>query len=192
MNTTLQNKDIETLINDAKAKNKVAQHRLFQLYSPKMLSICRYYINDLQYAEDVMISGFYKVFTYLHSYRNEGSFEGWMRKIMTREAISFIRKNKGFLFVDKDDFPDVIDKDSFEEIFEKYDFNEIQKLIDQLPQGYKTVFLLYVLEDYSHKEIATMLKISESTSKTQLFKAKNMLRKNLETLKINKNDTKES
>ena len=182
METDLQNKELIAVIRNAASGERSAQQKLFQTFSSKMLSVCRYYITDLQYAEDVMITGFYKVFTHLDSFRNEGSFEGWIRRIITREAISFLRQNKSMLFVDKEEFPETAD-DSVENNLAEYDTETLQMLIDDLPDGYKTVFLLYVMEDYSHKEIANMLNISESTSKTQLFKAKKMLKKKLETIK---------
>jgi len=85
-----QNND--ALIKKAANNNREAQQALFEMYAPKMLSVCRYYITDLHFAEDVMLHGFFKVFTHLKSFKNEGSFEGWIRRIMVRESISFLRK----------------------------------------------------------------------------------------------------
>ena len=169
---------------------RAAQHRLFQNFAPKMLSVCRYYISDLQYAEDVMITGFYKVFTHLHTFRFEGSFEGWIRRIITREAISFLRTNKSVLFVEKDEITDAAEDYTNDNNLAEYDIDTLQELIDKLPEGYKTVFLLYVMEDYSHKEIAALLNISESTSKSQLFKAKKMLKNKAENLKMISHETR--
>ncbi len=188
MEIALQNKELIAIISKAAQGEQAAQQKLFQTYASKMLSVCRYYINDLQYAEDVMITGFYKVFAHLATFRNEGSFEGWIRRIITREAISFLRQNKSMLFVDKEDLPDTADDDSLENNLAEYHIDTLQTLIDDLPDGYRTVFLLYVMEDYSHKEIANMLHISESTSKTQLLKAKKMLKNKLETIKERVNE----
>src|SRR5690606_2296616 len=91
-----QNND--ALIKKAANNNRDAQQTLFELYAPKMLSVCRYYIADLHYAEDIMLNGFLKVFNHLKSFKNEGSFEGWMRRIMVRESISFLRKQKNIEF----------------------------------------------------------------------------------------------
>ena len=85
------------LINKAMKSNREAQHILYELHAPKMLSICRYYIKDLQKAEEVMLNGFFKAFTNLKKFEDKGSFEGWLRKIMVRESISFLRTQKTIL-----------------------------------------------------------------------------------------------
>ena len=189
LETILQSKEIDTLIKEAMNGQRAAQYRLFQNFAPKMLSVCRYYIADLQYAEDVMITGFYKAFKHLNTFRFEGSFEGWIRRIITREAISFLKTNKSVLFVEKDEITDATE-DTNEHNLVAYDIDKLQELIDKLPEGYKTVFLLYVIEDYSHKEIAALLNISESTSKSQLFKAKKMLKNKVENLKMINHETR--
>ncbi len=156
-----------------------AQRMLYEKFSPKMLSVCRQYIKDQHFAEDVMISGFVKVFNGLHTFRNEGSFEGWVRRIMIREAISYLRKNQ-FVVFDSDQMDVVAEETIFLEA--SLQASEVQVLIDALPEGYKMVFVLYVVEGYKHKEIATMLDISESTSKSQLFKARNYLQQRISRL----------
>lgn len=167
------------LIKKAKKNNREAQHMLFELHAPKMLSVCRYYIKDRQQAEEVMLNGFFKVFSNLKSFKNEGSFEGWIRRIMVRESISFLRQQKKIEF-------------SSEVVFvkEAYDNNintnievaEIQQLIDTLPEGYKMVFIMYAIEGYKHHEIAKILNITPGTSKSQLFKARKMLQEKLKVL----------
>lgn len=167
------------LIQRAIKQNREAQHVLFELYAPKMLSVCRYYINDVHIAEEVMLNGFFKVFKHLRSFKNEGSFEGWIRRIMVREAISHLRKKKPVEFS--------TDTEYFEE---KYTYTiesnlavaELQQLIDSLPEGYKIVFVMYAIEGYKHHEIGEILKISEGTSKSQLFKARQMLQKKIKEL----------
>lgn len=185
MDTNLPGTDIRLLIKDAIKQHSAAQEAIYNRFASKMLSVCRYYIADMQFAEDVMISGFCKVFANLSSFKFEGSFEGWIRKIMTREAISFLRSHKAMMYIE--DNMQVEDKEIIPDELSELDIEAIQLLIDKMPEGYKTVFLLYVLEDYSHKEIAAMLSISESTSKTQLFKAKKLLQKNLEKLNLQEN-----
>ncbi|MDP5229921.1 MAG: RNA polymerase sigma factor, partial [Cellulophaga sp.] len=151
------------LIKKASAGNGEAQKHLYEKHAPKMLSVCRQYIKDLAFAEDVMITGFVKVFKYLDTFKFEGSFEGWVRRIMVREAITHLRKNQFVVFDDE-----VYDKNTFNQIEMEsdVDVDHIQSLIDKLPEGYKMVFVLYGIEGYKHAEIAEMLQISESTSKS--------------------------
>ncbi|MBR9855620.1 MAG: RNA polymerase sigma factor [Algicola sp.] len=154
-----------------------AQKLLYEKFSPKMLGVCRQYIKDLHFAEDVMVHGFVKVFNHLNSYEHRGSFEGWVRAIMVRESISYLRKKQ---FVVYDDDAVVAEGEAPASISEGLlDVEYVQHLIDGLPEGYKAVFLLYVIEGYGHKEIAEMLDITEGTSKSQLFKARKMLQENL-------------
>lgn len=154
-----------------------AQKELYDRFSPKMLSVCRQYIKDLHFAEDVMINGFVKVFNHLSSYQFKGSFEGWIRTIMVRESISYLRKRQ-FVVYDDEIMEETKDID-FGHNSGFLDVEYVQHLIDGLPEGYKAVFLLYAMEGYGHKEIADMLEISEGTSKSQLFKARKMLQENL-------------
>ncbi len=169
-------KNEAALIKRAAKNNREAQHVLFELHAPKMLSVCRYYIKDLQHAEEAMLNGFLKVFSNIKSYKGEGSFEGWIRRIMVRESISFLRQKKQIEFATEDedikhDFANTIKTD--------IEVAEIQQLIDRLPEGYKMVFVMYAIEGYKHNEIADMLKISEGTSKSQLFKARKLLQQQI-------------
>jgi len=149
---------------------------LFELHAPKMLGVCRYYIKDLQHAEEAMLNGFFKVFNNLKSYKAEGSFEGWIRRIMVRESISFLRQKKQIEFV----VEDVDIKISYSNtINTNIEVAEIQQLIDRLPEGYKMVFVMYAIEGYRHNEIAEILNISEGTSKSQLFKARKWLQQQI-------------
>ncbi|RSK39926.1 RNA polymerase sigma factor [Mangrovimonas spongiae] len=166
----------QNLIKRALKNKRNAQQALFDLHAPKMLSVCRYYIKDVHQAEEVMLNGFLKVFTHLKSYKAAGSFEGWVRRIMVREAISFLRKQKHVEFSMEDmSLPNTYS----DNITSNMNVAEIQQLIDQLPEGYKMVFILYAIEGYKHNEIATMLQITEGTSKSQLFKARQMLQQQI-------------
>ena len=169
-------KNEKQLIKKATSGNRDAQERLYKKHAPKMLSVCRQYIKDIHFAEDVMVQGFLKMFNKLDTFKFEGSFEGWLRRIMIRESISYLRKQQ---FVVYDD--EVYEKNQTEEISQSTDLDteHIQQLIDALPQGYKMVFVLYTVEGYKHKEIAEMLSITESTSKTQLLKARKLLQDQL-------------
>ncbi len=167
------------LISKAAKNNREAQHVLYELHVPKMLSVCRYYIKDLQKAEEVMLNGFFKAFTHLSSFKNEGSFEGWLRRIMVREAISYLRQQKNVEFnVDEIE----VNYNSSNNINTEIEVAEIQKLIDDLPEGYKMVFVMYAIEGYKHQEIANILKITEGTSKSQLFKARQLLQQKINEL----------
>lgn len=174
----------EKLIKKACGNDRTAQHVLYTTYAPKMLSVCRYYINDLQYAEDVMITGFAKVFQSLGNFRFEGSFEGWVRRIMVREAISFLRSKKEVFFTEDENI--VTDP-----VFYDTDLtaDTLQFLIDRLPDGYKTVFVMFAIEGYGHKEIAEILGVNEGTSKSQLAKARKLLQKQLELITKKENGT---
>lgn len=164
------------LIKKAVKSNRDAQRQLYEKYAPKMLSVCRRYIKDEHYAEDVMISAFMKVFTNLNKFGFQGSFEGWVRRIMVNESISFLRKQKQPLFTED---MIVYPEESWNNINQELDVEQIQELIDSLPDGYKMVFVLYAVEGYKHGEIAEMLEVSENTSKSQLFKARKMLQQKL-------------
>ncbi len=164
----------KSLIKKAIANNREAQQQLFEQHSPKMLGVCRQYVKDLHHAEDLLLQGFLKVFTNLHKFKHKGSFEGWIRRIMVNTCISYLRK-KNVLNLSDEDF---VFNDAATESLENTAVEDIQKLIDQLPEGYKMVFNLYAIEGFKHSEIAAKLNISESTSKSQLFKARKLLQKN--------------
>nr|WP_299000434.1 RNA polymerase sigma factor [uncultured Allomuricauda sp.] len=163
-------------IKKAASGDSKAQRMLYERYAGKMLSICRQYIKDVQFAEDVMVYAFVKVFKNLDSFEHLGSFEGWVRKIMVRESISYLRKRQ---FVVYDDEVLENQEQSIDSSYSAFDVAYIQNEIDRLPEGYKMVFLLYAVEGYKHHEIAEMLQISEGTSKSQLFKARKLLQENL-------------
>jgi len=176
------------LIKKASQNNREAQHTLYEWHAPKMLSVCRYYINDVHHAEEVMLNGFFKVFTKLKSFNSNGSFEGWIRRIMVNEAISFLRAKKQLEFSsDEIIYQDIATNNINEEI----DVAQIQQLIDYLPEGYRMVFVMYAIEGYKHSEIATMLSINEGTSKSQLFKARQLLQQQLKKLNTVSHGTNE-
>ncbi|RXG14012.1 RNA polymerase sigma-70 factor (ECF subfamily) [Leeuwenhoekiella aestuarii] len=167
------------LIKKAAKGDREAQRRLYELHSPKMLSVCRRYLKDSMQAEEAMCNGFLKVFKNLDRFRDEGSFEGWVRRIMVNESISYLRKEQKMIFTDYDnqgDDPTYNPQNSDLEV------EHIQLLIDQLPEGYRAVFVMYAIEGYKHQEIANMLEIAESTSKSQLFKARKLLQQKLSEL----------
>ena len=171
------------LLKKAIKGNRDAQRTIYEKFASKMLSVCRQYIKDVHFAEDVMVNGFVKVFKNLSDFEHRGSFEGWIRRIMVRESISYLRK-KQFVVFDNE----VLERKEIfeEEVTSLIDVDEVQQLIDALPEGYKMVFVLYAVEGYKHNDIAKLLEITEGTSKSQLFKARKMLQENLKLKGITK------
>ena len=173
------------LIKLAVENNRQAQQQIYSRFSSKMLSVCRQYIKDIQLAEDVMITAFMKVFTNLNKFEQKGSFEGWIRRIMVNECISYLRVQKKVKFTEDE----IYVEESFNAIDSKFSIDQIQFLIDALPDGYKMVFNLYAIEGYKHNEIAKMLGINEGTSKSQLSHARKMLQTQITILKKQDNGT---
>ncbi len=175
------------LIQLAVENNRQAQHQLYANFSTKMLSVCRQYIKDIQFAEDVMITAFMKVFTNIKKFEHKGSFEGWIRRIMVNECIDYIRVKKNN-FNHQNIEETVLPTDFSEE--QDFSTDDIQLLIDNLPEGCKMVFNLYIIEGYKHNEIAKMLQINEGTSKSQLAHARKLLQEQINKLKNSQNGTK--
>lgn len=174
----LHKNKIDDYIEGLRNNKRSAQQEVYQLVSAKMLAVCRQYVRDIHYAEDVMIAGFMKVFTQIDKYEAKGNFEGWIRRIMVNEAISFLRTQKGFTYLEDMEIKEEVIEDDIE-----LSVDDIQLLIDRLPEGCKMVFNLYVIEEYKHQEIADMLKIQEGTSKSQLAQARKLLQQQLAILK---------
>ncbi len=173
------------LIELAVENNRHAQHKIYSKFAPKMLSVCRQYIKDVHQAEDIMITAFMKVFTSLKNFEHKGSFEGWIRRIMINECISYIRVQKKVTFIEDETYFE----ESFNNIESKFSVDDLQTLIDGLPDGYKMVFNLYAIEGFKHHEIASMLGINEGTSKSQLSHARKMLQEQINKLKNYSNGT---
>ncbi len=158
------------LIARLQLQKREAQQEAFTLYAPKMLSVCRQYIKDLQNAEETMLNGFLKVFTKINNFQSKGSFEGWIRRIMINESISFLRIKKRMVFVENDTYFEVpIDETNYEDI------SELQQMIDHLREDLRVVFNLFAIEGYKHHDIAEALNITENTSKLRYRKAKQLL-----------------
>jgi len=170
---------IEQLIHKCIEGDNQAQKQFYERFANKMFRVCYRYVKNEHDAEDMVINGFLKVFSHLNSfdYRGERSLEAWIKKIMINESLMFLRKNSKFKLVDDSYAANV---GELEEISYQLAAEEIYALILKLPTGYRTVFNLYVIEGYSHKEIAEKLEISENTSKSQLSKGRALLRKILE------------
>lgn len=172
----------QQLINGCKRKDRRVQRAVYDRYSPLMLAVARRYTSRDSDAEDVLVVAFFKVFDKIDSFSENGSFEGWIRRIVVNEALMLLRK-----------------KHALKQAAELSDVNpaawsvpatvtewlaeaDILQLLDRMPVGYRTVFNLYVVEGYKHREIAELLGISINTSKSQLILAKKRMREQLEKL----------
>ncbi len=168
--------DDKTLIEGCLRQNAKMQELLYKQYAPSMYSVALRYAKDSHEANDILQNGFIKVFQYLPKFRYECSFIFWIRKIIIREALKVKKLNWSKLVDIMEDFK-TFDHEIYQT--ESMTVQEILQLMKQLPDGYRTVFQLYVLDDFSHKEIAEILGIKEATSRTQLLHARNALRKKL-------------
>lgn len=180
-------KDEKSIIRQAVGNNRYAQQQIYTKYAPKMLSVCRQYVKDIHKAEDVMITSFMKVFTNIENFTHSGSFEGWIRRIMINECISFLRVQKKVHYTEDEYFFE----ESYDEINQQFSVEQIQSLIDALPDGYRTVFNLYAIEGYKHQEISELLGISEGTSKSQLSHARKMLQQQISVINKRENEAKQ-
>ena len=151
---------------------------MFHLYKDYLFAVCLRFARNRAEAEDLLQDGFIKIFSDLYQYKPIGSFRGWMRKVVVNIALQHLRKEKRkFPVVD---IENVVDQfESNDDLFSRFREEALIKMIQQLPTGYRLVFNLYVIEGYNHKEIGAQLGISESTSRSQLARAKNILRKML-------------
>ncbi len=168
---------LDQLIKRCKKKNAQAQEQLYRLYSSKLFSICLKYSSDVSSAEDTLQDAFITIFDKIGQYKNQGSFEGWIKRVTINTALQKYRKQKVF---------DIINEEQIEEVEVEVDEEEISmdyllEIIQQLPDRYRLVFNLYVLDGYSHKEVSEMLEISVGTSKSNLARARNILKEKIQT-----------
>ncbi|MFA6335446.1 MAG: sigma-70 family RNA polymerase sigma factor [Bacteroidales bacterium] len=174
-------KDLE-LIAGCKRRDQKAQRELYAAYAPGMMSVCRRYVNDPVTAQDILQDGFVKVFTKIDTYSGKGAFAGWIRRIFVTTSLEYLRRN-GFLKlrVPIDESGPVEDEISTT-VLSHLTAEDLLACIAKLPTGYRTVFNLYVIEGYSHNEIAKMLNIKESSSQSQLTRARRILQKNVQSI----------
>lgn len=170
------------LIEECIVGNRKAQKQLYTQYNGLFFAICLRYTKTRQEAEDILITGFTSIFESLPMYKQEGSFEGWMKRIIINTAIDHFRTNKKYL-MDVDLECVTIFNEDHKKVYQSIEVKDILKRIQQMPEGYKQIFNLYAIEGYKHMEIANLLQISESTSKTQYAKAKKWLQYHLEDYK---------
>jgi RNA polymerase sigma factor (sigma-70 family) len=179
----------EKLVEGCLKGKRSAQKMLYDRYAVKMLGVCLRYLKNREDAEDALQNGFVTVFLKLDTYRNDGPLGGWIRKIMVNTALQKIQYDiREKIQMDKYFFG----TDLREEIPEEDDLSvsvsqeDLYQMISSLPDGYRTVFSLYAIDDYNHAEIAAMLGISEGTSKSQLFRARELLRKMIKEIQTSK------
>lgn len=154
--------------------NPRMQKMLYDKYSPKMYSVCLRYAANEEDAKDILQDGFIKVFTNISKFKSLGSFEGWIRRIIVNTAIEQFRKKNKLYSLSDATTEDKIESDDAP-IFNQLETKELLNLIKSLPSGYRSVFNLYAIEGYTHKEIAALMDISEGTSKSQYSRAKALL-----------------
>ncbi len=161
--------------------NRASQKALYDRLAPRMFSLCMRYVGDRVLAEDLLQEGFITLFTRLESYKGEGSFEGWARKIFVTTALMDLRKKDALKMSDELDTARGMKADIPSQ-GQNLGYKELMKLVMELPPGFRTVFNLYAVEGYSHKEIGEMLGISETTSRTQFSRARNILQNKIKEI----------
>ncbi len=174
MTLNLEHKqNLDELVEGCRAGNRKAQELVYRMLSSKMLGVCMRYAKDRFEAEDILQVAFIKIFEKVKEFKGEGSFEGWVRRIMVNTSIEFYRKNaRMYPMVDLEHVPE---KAVDENQMSRMNMNDLMKAIQSLSPGYRMIFNMYAIEGYSHKEIAAELNISEGTSKSQLARARGIL-----------------
>jgi RNA polymerase sigma-70 factor (ECF subfamily) len=169
------------IIEGCKKADKRAQQALFEKYSKRLLGICMRYCQSKDEAEDVLQDGLVKIFFNINQYKGEGSFEGWMKRIIVNTALNNYKSNlKRYYHSELEDVAsEVVSDVNLNDIFEVKD---LLKIIQNLPAGYRMVFNMYAIEGYNHKEIGELLNISEGTSKSQLSRARQLLQQKIAEL----------
>ncbi|HEX8515082.1 MAG TPA: RNA polymerase sigma factor [Bacteroidia bacterium] len=166
----------EQIVQGCIKKDAIAQRHLYERFSKKMMGVCLRYCDNHEEAEDVVQNGFISVFQNIETFRGAGSLEGWVRKIMVNTALTNIRKNKKLKQnIELESVEFMLPSSNY--MSESFAAKDLLKIIQTLPTGFRTVFNLYAIEGYSHKEIGDMLGISEGTSKSQYSRAKAHLQK---------------
>jgi len=167
-------------IEGCKRQDSRAQESLYSHYSGKMYALCCRYVPSKMEAEDVLVVAFTKVFERIDQFKAEGSFEGWLRRIIVNESLTYLRRNKN-MYLETE--IETVDKNpDFGQLENHLEADDLLRMVGELPTGYRMVFNLYAIDGYSHKEIAEQLEISENTSKSQLSRARVLLKKKLNEL----------
>lgn len=178
---TGQASELEQLIQGCIRNERSAQEKLYHLFYPKMMALVRRYIDQEMQAEEVMNNGFLRAFQKIKQYNFQGSFEGWLRKIVFHAVADYVKQNARYnentVLVEKDEY---VHKDLADKLY----YNQLVEMIQQLPDATKAVFNMYVLEGFTHKEIGNILNISEGTSKWHLSEGRRVLKERIEKLEL--------
>ena len=164
--------ELDKVILLCKNQDPRAQKMLYQDYSPILFSVAKRYLKNEEDAEDALVEGFYKIFTKIKTFKGQGSFEGWMRRVIVNECLMKLRKKRNFTLALEEAF----DLGEQETITPNLAYQDLLKVLENLPTGYRTIFNLYEIEGFKHREIAEQLGISINTSKSQLILAKKRIR----------------
>lgn len=172
----------EELIKGCISSEPQAQKEVYERYASAMMGLCMRYTGNRDSAQDLLHDGFIKVFTKIDTYAGAGSFAGWIRKIFITTALEFLRANNALRFsLDVESVADRLE-DANTSAFERLSADELLACVARLPDGFRTIFNLHAIEGYSHVEIAQMLNIQESTSRSQYFRARQILQKSVTCL----------
>ena len=165
----------DELIKGCLRRDSSAQKLLYDTYSSKMYGLCYRYVKDSMEAEDVLVTAFMKVFDKIQQFKSEGSFEGWIRRIVVNEALTYLRRHRSMYL--ETELEQADREPDYNALSDHLEAEDLLKMIQELPTGYRIVFNLYAIDGYSHKEIAEQLGISENTSKSQLSRARTYLQR---------------
>lgn len=174
--------DIAALVLAGRVGDEKALRSLFDRFAPRMLGVCRRYLGRRDLADDALSTSFAKAFDKLHTLSSPDRFEPWLKRLVVNECIDTLRKERKFLFVDPEF--EAVALHSSSDALHSLGVRDLLQLMDELPSGYRTVFNLVAVEGFGHAEVADMLGISESTSKTQFKKAREALQRKLESRSV--------
>jgi RNA polymerase sigma-70 factor (ECF subfamily) len=177
MNFKIYRAKEEDLIKGCLRRDRAAQQQLFDLYSSKMYGICYRYVRQPMEAEDILVTAFTKIFERIGQFKGDGSFEGWIRRVIVNEALTHLRKARTMYL--ETELEQADREPDYAQLSDHLEAEDLMNMIQQLPAGYRIVFNMYAIDGYSHKEIAEQLGISENTSKSQLSRARVYLQKML-------------
>lgn len=178
---------IEQIIEGCQQGRRDAQKQLYELFSPQLFAVCLRYTKNRMEAEDYLHEGYLKIFDKIGQFTGRGPLEAWMRRVMVNTILESFRKNAKYSFVDESNIPLSEDLNQEPEQDEaEVNIKELEELIEKLPEKYKLVFKLYILEDYTHNDIANELGISVGTSKSNLARARQWLKTRIEKMQADK------
>lgn len=175
--------DLQKLIKQCKRNDRSAQEQLYRIYAAKLFGVCLKYSDSRQQAEDNLQDGFVTIFQKISQYKNQGSFEGWMKRILINTALQKHRKQKLYTITNED----LLHEEEIEVETEELSVDFLLECVQSLPERYRQVFNMYVMDGYSHREISEFLQISEGTSKSNLARARMALKDKIEKYQDNQN-----